>query len=274
MKITSFLCLTVAAACLTACSEDESAPVADVAKNIAGTYVGTTMAEFPYSAVPMYTFGESLTVAPAADGKMALNFESAEWGTTVVPSLVVTKGNSGYSVSGEGTSVMSMGGATPREYAATLTGTLSADKAVYTFVVSLPIMGGTTLTFSNLIPAVSGTYEGATTAEFPYSSEPMVTADETLSIIGKADGSCALKFVSADWGTTEAVLLVTADSDGTYLLTGEGQSALAMGGGTPKEYTCSVSGRITADRSACNIVVSLPIMGGTTLTFASAPAEQ
>lgn len=273
MNLKSVLCAAIALACLTACSDDEKAPVVNTTKNIAGTYAGITMAEFPYSSIPMYTDDESLSLTSNTDGTVTVNFASADWGTTVVSSAVVTKGGDVYTLSGEGTSSMAMGGGTPKEYASSLTGTISADKSAYTFVVSLPIMGGTTLTFSNLIPAVSGTYEGTTTAEFPYSSVPMVTENESLSIVGKADGTCMLNFASADWGTTEALLTVVKEADGTYTLTGEGTSAMAMGGGTPNEYTCTVNGTVAADKSTCSMVLSLPIMGGTTLTFTTVSAE-
>ncbi|MDE6507012.1 MAG: hypothetical protein K2L04_00885 [Alistipes sp.] len=108
-----------------------------------GTYGGYSAASFAYSAEPMYTDDESLTIA-AEDGALSLSFASAQWGTFQTP-LTVAYEDKVYTLEGAGSVAMGMGAST-NSYQYTLTGKVDAAKNEYEFSFSVPaVMGGLTV---------------------------------------------------------------------------------------------------------------------------------
>ncbi len=124
---------------------DGYAPAADF---LPGFYNGYTSAAFSYSPDQIVTDDETVTITANENGTLTLVIASQTWGTTTVNNLAVEIDDDGnYTLSGEGTSLMSMSGPA-KEYACQLTGTVTADKETSEFVIMLQIMGGTTITFN------------------------------------------------------------------------------------------------------------------------------
>lgn len=277
MKFKIFFSMLAIALFTVSCSdsddEDNTVKV-NLSSEIAGSYSGYTSAEFAYSSTPIVTNGETLVITSNTDGTADLTFTSNQWGTTTASSLTVTTTTSGsYAFSGTSTTVLTgYSSSTSSEYEGTISGTLSADKSDMELSLSLTIMGGTTVTFKlGDAPAVEflpDTYSGYTSAEFAYSSTPMVTEDETITITANDDESLTLVYESETWGTT-TIEDITAeiDSDGNYILSGEGTSVMGMSGSSTSNYTCAMTGTVSSDKETAEFVFSLAIMGGTTITF-------
>lgn len=121
---------------------------------------------------------------------------------------------------------------------------------------------------------ISGTYSGYTSAAFVYSSTPIITEDETVTISGDAS-SVTLTYTSDTWGTATFTDVTVTTTTSGYTLSGSGTAAMASHSGGTSTYDCTVSGTISSDKSAVDLVVTYPsVMGGTTITFAlgDAPA--
>lgn len=114
-------------------------------KAVVGSYSGyCTMAmaygNFNYD-------GQSLKVTENEDGTVKVVMESSQLGTYTIENATVAKGDNGYTLTGDGTANMAMGGGTGNNYDCTLSATISADKETYSFAFTIPsVMGGTTVT--------------------------------------------------------------------------------------------------------------------------------
>ncbi|MCI5717023.1 MAG: calycin-like domain-containing protein [Alistipes sp.] len=112
---------------------------------LAGTYDGYTSAGCAYFE-NRYTDGESLTMTAAGDGTLSLAFESASWGRFEVASVDIARDGNIYTLTGNGSVAMGMGGATS-SYDFTLTGSVNASRDDYSFKFEVPaVMGGLTIT--------------------------------------------------------------------------------------------------------------------------------
>lgn len=240
--------------------------------DIAGTYNGYTDAKCQMFNNSL-TENESFTITANNDNTASFSFATGEWGTYTINKLKLTEKNGVYTISGSGTTTIStmQGGTTTKDY--TLTGTIkSATDAI--LVISLPeLMFGTTITFKMgtvpdglKITSATG-YSGHSIA---YAGPAGTTPydGETL-YIKYADGKTAISFTSKGlWGTYKVDdVTVAKDNDGNYTVSGNGTASIApMGQGDPTDYTCTVAGTIKSITDA-EIVFSVPIMGGMTMTF-------
>lgn len=256
-----------------ACSDDDDNSI-NMAEEVAASYEGYTTAQFSYSPTPIITNGEKITITSNQDETINLVMTSEQWGTTTIPNTMVTTDTNGkYKLAGEGISLLGMHGGTPKEYACLLEGTISTDKTEAVLTFTLPaVMGGTTIVFSlGNAPAniyLSGSYAGYSSAVFPYSANPMITSDEKITISANEDETIKIVFVSSQWGTTTiSNATIKTEIDGSFTLSGEGISLMAMAGSEAKEYACQLSGIITKDKSTSDLIFKLSIMGGTTITF-------
>ncbi len=235
------------------------------------TYAGYTSAVFAYSSTPMVTADETVSVTANENGTVNVVLASSTWGESTISNIAVEVKDGVYTLKGEGTAAMSMGGGTPKEYPCTLEGTVSGDKEDVEMAFTLSIMGGTTITFhQGDAPAaalLAGSYKGYTSAVFAYSPTPMVTADETMSVTANEDGTLNVILDSSAWGKSTISNVSAVKENGVYTLKGEGVSVMSMGGGTPKEYPCTLEGTVSGDKEDVEMAFTLSIMGGTTITF-------
>ncbi len=129
----------------------------------------------------------------------------------------------------------------------------------------------------NLSTLLAGSYSGYTSAAFVYSSTPIVTNGESVTMTANNDGTVNVSYTSGTWGTTTiSGATVTASTSG-YTLSGSGTAAMTSHStGTTASYECNVEGTISADKEDAELVFTLPsVMGGTTITFSTgdAPTE-
>ena len=124
--------------------------------------------------------------------------------------------------------------------------------------------------------SLAGEYTGWTSGQFKYSSTPLATDNEKLTI-AVADGKMSLQLVSNQWGTATVSDVTVTESGSDYSLSGSGSATLGMHGSEAKAYDCTLAGTISKDKKTANITITYPaVMGGTTVKFTlgEAPAAQ
>lgn len=120
----------------------------DPSESVAGTYAGYATAEFQYSPDPMVSEAQTLTITSTGEGTVSVNYVSDTWGEFTVNDAQVTGNGGAFSIEGEGSTLMGMQPGSEQEYPCTFTGTVSEDKADYSFVFNVPaVMGGLKITF-------------------------------------------------------------------------------------------------------------------------------
>ena len=145
----------------------------------------------------------------------------------------------------------------------------SREKAQMQFKVA-GVMGGLTIDFTTgEAPAdllLAGTYEGYTDADCAY-FQNRYTDDESLKMTANGDGTLAVVFESATWGTFRvAKAAVTKDGD-QYEFTGDGTVSMGMGDNV-KDYAFTMTGTSNAAKDDFSIAFNAPaVMGGLTITL-------
>lgn len=115
---------------------------------VPGRYDGYTSASCTYFQ-DMLADDQTVTISSDANGTYKVTFTSDTWGEFSVSGVKATTedGGKNFTVSGEGTCQMGMGG-NVREYACTFAGTIDAAKESPGFSFTVPaVMGGLTVTF-------------------------------------------------------------------------------------------------------------------------------
>lgn len=268
--------MSVAALCSTACSNDNDLPaIAD----IAGIYEGYTLAGCAYF---QNTCGadETVTVTENADGSANVTFISDSWGEFTIPNAVMGESGGSYTLSGSGRTKMGMNG-NASSYDCTYTAIIdSRDKAQMQFKVA-GVMGGLTIDFfTGEAPAdllLAGTWSGYTNAGCAY-FQNRYTDDESLKISANGDGTLAVVFESAAWGTFNVAKATVTKSGDEYAFTGEGTVSMGMGDNT-NDYAFTMTGTSNAAKDDFSIAFNAPaVMGGLTVTLlpgkAPATSEQ
>ncbi|MCR4769396.1 MAG: calycin-like domain-containing protein [Bacteroidaceae bacterium] len=228
------------------------------------TYKTWSKVVFGYGS--MFDADETISVSESK-----VTFHSNTWGdgSFTVSELKLNRDGS-YSVTGEGTLTMAGHGGT-KDYAASITGNIAKD--LQSFIITVPtVMGGTVLNISvGLIPdvaAIDGTYKGGTYANCKYFQHYQPTENEKVVVkANDALDAASLSYTSETWGTfTFESIDVTKNEDGSYTLSGEGNTLMpSMKGGTT-EYAASFDG--TIEEGTLVATFSVPaVMGGTTILF-------
>ncbi len=128
----------------------------------------------------------------------------------------------------------------------------------------------------NLVQDLAGTYKGYTVADFKYTTIPMTTADESVSLTANTDGTGNVSFTSGQWGTFTVSNAVIALKNDTYTIEGSGKTVMGMDPASQKEYDCTLEGNISKDKQTVSILFNVPsVMGGLEVTFTlgDAPAS-
>lgn len=174
-----------------------------------------------------------------------------------------------YTLTGSGQTKMGMGG-NISSYDCTYTAVIdSREKAQMQFTVA-GVMGGLIIDFiAGEAPAdllLAGTYEGYTNAGCTY-FQNRYTDGESLKMTANGDGTLAVVFESATWGTFKvAKATVTKDGD-KYEFTGDGTVSMGMGDNV-KDYAFTMAGTSNAAKDDFSIAFNAPaVMGGLTITL-------
>jgi len=129
---------------------------------------------------------------------------------------------------------------------------------------------------TNLAEGVAGSYAGYTVADFKYTTIPMTTPGESVSIVANADGTCNISFESDTWGKFTISNASVSLSSTTYAIAGSGKTVMGMDAESQKEYDCTLEGTVSNDKKAVSFVFNVPlVMGGLEITFTlgDAPAN-
>lgn len=116
--------------------------------------------------------------------------------------------------------------------------------------------------------AVSGTYTGYSTAEFQYSSTPMVSKNQTLTVSAENDKTVSVSYTSDTWGTFSLTgVTVNKKEDGTYSLNGNGKAVMGMSADSQSEYDCSLTAGISGSEDFSFNFDIPAVMGGLKITI-------
>lgn len=278
MKLKNLLAMTAIALLTASCSDDDNNGNESInpAVNVAGTYAGYSEAAFQYTDTPLVSADESLTIQTDADNTTAtITYTSSSFGEFTISGTKVTYASGTYTLSGEGSTMMGMSG-NVSEYECTLKGTLNEAKNEGAFTFNVPaVMGGMNITFILGEVPVSkllvGSYNGWTEASCAY-FEGMQATDQTLSLTANADDTFTLAYTSDSWGEFSFESLSVTSANGIYTLSGEGVTMMGMNGNI-REYPCTVTGRIDANKENVSFTFTVPgVMGGLTITFTQGEA--
>ncbi len=115
--------------------------------------------------------------------------------------------------------------------------------------------------------SLAGEYAGWTSGQFKYSSTPLATDNEKLTI-AVADGKMSLQLKSNQWGTATVSDVTVIEQGNDYKLSGTGSATLGMSGSQAKQYDCTMEGTISKDKKTASLTLTYPaVMGGTTVVF-------
>lgn len=269
MKLRNFLAMMLVATCAVACSDDDDDVVVDETEvetslgvDIAGTYTGYTSTTFAYISYAMTYNNETVVIEDAGDSKVNVTLTSSTWGTYAITDLDVTQSGTTYTIAqGTGTTTMSNHSDATSSYEFTMSG--SVDSGIATFIISLSIMGGTTITFqtgeASAAALISGSYSGnmslavSTIDCGTVSTSVLLVADEddnaTLTLGGFSLDISAMGMSIALGDIAIPSVAVTANSDGSYTLTSESFEVGDVTYGDSSTITVlgSLSGTLDAD---------------------------
>ncbi|MDR1200270.1 MAG: calycin-like domain-containing protein [Tannerellaceae bacterium] len=277
MKFRLHFIMMAATLFMAACGSDDDDSTPNLAQDIAGTYKGYTVAEFKYTAIPMTTPGESISLAANENGTCNISFESGQWGKFTMSDAVTSLKNNVYTVEGSGKTLMGMDPASQKEYECTIEGTISKDKKTVSFVFNVPsVMGGLKITFTlGDAPAnkvIAGVYEGS--LDLSVSGQSVGTEDESKVTIKnleneKVEVTLAAFSTEGGMGFSDDIVIndveVAAVSDGSYTVS----ATIDTTSGSTK-VTGSMEGTIKEGKAAITFLLkpgAMPMF--ITATFAS-----
>lgn len=265
MKFKSILTMSIVAFCLVAsCSKKGEKPL--TVADIAGSYHGYTLASCAYFQNTC-TANETVVISDNMDGTAKITFSSNTYGEFTIANAQMSENAGVYTLVGNGQTQMGMGG-NVSSYNCTYSAVInSKDNAQMRFSVP-EVMGGLTLEFkTGEAPAdllLAGTYKGYTVANCSF-FQNRYTNDESLKITANGDGTIAIKFESASWGTFEVTNATISKRGDDYSFTGNGSVAMGMGGST-SNYDFTMNGTSNAAKDSYSITFDVPaVMGGLTI---------
>ena len=228
MKLKFNLIMMAVVLFMAACSSNDD-PTPSPDQDVAGIYKGYTMAEFKYTAIPMTTPNESISLVANDNGKSSISFTSQKWGKFTISDAVVTLKNDTYTIEGSGKTVMGMDAESQKEYDCTVEGTISKDKKTVSFVFNVPsVMGGLKITFTQGdAPAsmvIASVYDGSLDVSVLGASQG--TYDSKVTIKSQKNGKAEVLLAGFGEGAmafqdiTITDVEVTAGSDGSYAIAG------------------------------------------------------
>lgn len=115
---------------------------------VAGEYIGDLTGVFAYGSLDAE--GDTVVIDWTDTSNVSVELNDSTWGYFLVEEAPVTETDSTYVIIGTGTVAMDNHSGGTNDYAFDFEGTVSSDLSTYTFVYTLEIMGGTTITVSNV----------------------------------------------------------------------------------------------------------------------------
>ncbi len=118
-----------------------------------------------------------------------------------------------------------------------------------------------------LSEAVAGTYTGYSTAEFQYSSTPMVSQNQSLKVTAEEGGTVSVSYTSDTWGTFSLTGVTVTESNGSYSLSGSGKTVMGMSADSQSEYDCTLSATVKSTEDFTFAFDVPAVMGGLKITL-------
>lgn len=268
------LMMTLFAFSAVSCSDDDE-PVIKPAEQVATTYDGYTVANCKYF-TDMATDNQSVTITATGDATVNVSYTSDSWGTFTITGATVSESGNQYIIKGTGVTVMGMNG-NEKEYECTFEGVVQAPHssamvpATFKFSIAA-VMGGMTIEFTEgEMPVkliVAGTYSGYVKASAAYFPDGMYADNQTLTVSANSDGTYKVTYTSDTWGTFTITGAEVSKDGSNYILTGDGVTLMGMSADSQKEYECTLTATIDADKNNPSFVFKVPsVMGGLTVEF-------
>lgn len=136
---------------------------------IAGSYIGDLTGVFAYGTLS--TEGDTVVVDWEDTVTATVELNDTTWGYFLVEGAEVSETDSTYVLTGSGSVAMDNHAGGVSDYAFDFSGTISSDLSTYTFVYTLEIMGGLTITVSNVSDDETGIQTVTTAVAQPTSTQ-------------------------------------------------------------------------------------------------------
>ncbi len=119
------------------------------------------------------------------------------------------------------------------------------------------------ITAENVVP---GTYTGYTKVDCAYFQDDYAD-NQTLKIEAAANNTFNVSYTSENYGEYSVTGVTAMKSGDKFILSGEGVTKMGMNGNI-KEYPCTFTGEVDADKAAPQFKFTMPsVMGGLTVLF-------
>lgn len=113
---------------------------------------------------------------------------------------------------------------------------------------------------------IAGTYSGYSDADCAYFQDKY-TDGESAVITANSDGTVAVSYKSATWGTFEVASATVTKNGDIYAISGASKVTMGMGESTT-DYDFTLAATTTAAKDTYSIVYTVPsVMGGLTITL-------
>lgn len=117
----------------------------------------------------------------------------------------------------------------------------------------------------NLAQEVAAKYEGYANAGCAYFSDSM-TDNQAVVVTAKGVNTVDVSYTSDTWGTFTVTDAAVSKNGASYYITGTGTTLMGHAGNAPKEYECSVNGKVT--NGTGEFTFTCPsVMGGLTIAI-------
>lgn len=273
MKLTKIVFALLATAVLSSCSDSDNGTPSNYGAEIAGTYTGYALANAAYFQNQLSQPEQvTITASASAIDEVAVVYRSSSFGTITIAKAKITPANGVYTLAGEGTAQMGMGG-NSGSYACTLSGTMTKDVVKELTFTCPTVMGGLTMVFKEgEAPAsvvIPGSYQGWASAKCAY-FQGQNTDNQTLTVTAGDNDTYNIAYTSDTWGEFTVIGAKVTIADGVYTITGEGKTLMGMEGAEKKEYQVTLKATVSADKDTYEFAFTAPaVMGGLTVTLHS-----
>lgn len=231
---------------------------------------------FAYTTTPMCNAYDTISVSITGAETVSIAYSNPTWGDYAVSEATVTANEDGtYSIAGEGTATMDAHGSS-NDYYCELTATVDTTGVLTqcTFYME-SVMGGTSVACvegSAPAYAVAADYICAMSGVFGYGT---MTADSDTVTIDYIDPELiTLTYTSDTWGEFVVDSMQVVETDEGYTFSGSGTVAMDNHSGGTNDYAFDIEGTISLNLADYTFVITMEIMGGTTITLTPAGSSE
>ena len=224
---------------------------------------------FAYISTPMCNAYDTVSVSITGAETVSIAYSNATWGDYAISDATVTANDDGtYSITGEGTAEMA-GHSGTSEYYCELTATVDTAGVLSqcTFYMEA-VMGGTSIVcVEGSAPAYAIADDYACDMDGVFAYGTLESDSDTVSIAYIDTELVTLSYTSDTWGEFVIDSMEVVETDEGYTLAGVGTVSMDDHSGGTNDYEFDFEGTISLDLSDYTFVITMEIMGGTTITL-------